>query len=57
MTKTAPPATLQGQQSFLALLLLEPLHKQREWGKGRMLQNQQVFQVPNLNIKHRSGEL
>lgn len=52
MTKTAPPAILLDQQSSSTLLLLELLHKQRGWGKGQMLQNQQVFLVPNLNIQH-----
>lgn len=51
MTKTAPPAIPLDQQSSLALLLLELLHKWRGWGKDQMQQNQQVFRAPNLNIQ------
>lgn len=49
-TKTAPQAILLNQQSFSPVQLLEQLHKQHGWGKGRRQQNQQVFQDLDLNI-------
>jgi len=57
MTKIALLSILLDLQSFSTLLLLESPHKQRGWGRGQTQQNQRVFQVPNLNIKHSYGEL
>lgn len=50
MTKRAPLAKLLYQISFSTLQLLELQHKQHGWGIGRMQQNQQACQDPNLSI-------